>query len=188
MTTRMIVAALLLAAAPLFAAPAQAQSADTICPRATPKVEALNEAAKGGDAAKVAAAARGVADAYLICFNDAKVNTYIEPTANYDETRLAQYLVVVGRAYAAEGKSAEAAQAFKEAMRYADEVVEWTPASQTVHQSAGLSGNSSARNADRRPSKYRETALDVRAAAKDALAKLSASASPSPAAAPSPKP
>lgn len=197
---RLVLALALITAAPLAGTPAGAQQfADTLCPRATPRVDAFTETAKTNDPAKIAAAAKSVADAYLACWNDAKVRAAIEPIANYDETRMAQFLVVTGRASAAAGKTAEAVQAFKDARTYANDVAEWIPSAQSVHSSSGLGGNSSARNTDRQPSRYREAAVAVRSDAIAELAKLTggtpspgpgaspaAGASPAPVASPKP--
>ena len=175
-------------AVPHAATAADVAPTDMVCPRAVPKIVALNDAATSKDVAKIAAAARGVADAYQVCTSDAQVakGVAVEPTVNYDKTRTAQYLVVVGRALAASGKPAEAVTALKNARHLADEVATWQPESQTWHASQtsggpgaasddpGPSGggNSAARNTDRNGSRYKEAAVQIRAAADGELATL----------------
>ncbi|HEV3088201.1 MAG TPA: hypothetical protein VGX96_13345 [Candidatus Elarobacter sp.] len=172
-------------------ATADTPPADTICPRAVPKVVAFNEAATSKDVAKITAAARSAAEAYQLCASDAQVakGVAVEPTVNYDKTRAAQFMVVEGRALAATGNATDAVAVLKNARHLADDVFGWQPESQTWHASstgggpsnsddAGPSsgGNSAARNADRNGSRYREAAKAIRSAADDELAKLGAPA------------
>jgi hypothetical protein len=169
---------------------AETAVADPICPRAVPKLVAFNEAAASKDVAKITAAARSAADAYTLCASEAQVTkgVAVEPTVNYDKTRAAQYLVVLGRALAASGNAAEAGTALKSARTLADDVFGWQPDAQTWHASQtsggvpggkpaddpGLvgGGNSAARNTDRNGSRYKEAARQIRTAADEELAKL----------------
>lgn len=182
------VAALAMALAvliPAFPARAADVPKDALCPRAVPKVSAFNDAAAGGDGAKIAAAAQAAADAYALCAVDAQVATSIEPAVNYDKTRRAQFLVVVGRADAAVGKPAEALAALRTARAVADEVYTWLPSSTSYTTSNRTSGTSSDRNGDRVGSRYRDSAHQIQAAADAELAKLEpAGAAPAPSASP----
>ena len=180
--------------------PAAADTAptDQICPRAVPKIVGFNDAAASKDTAKIAAAARGAADAYAVCASEAQVakGVAVEPSVNYDKTRAAQYLVVAGRALAAGGNATEAGAVLKTARHYADDVVSWQPDAQTWHASqttggaaGGMSageadpgpgssgGNSAGRNTDRNGSRYKEAARQIRTAADEELAKLAPSSS-----------
>ncbi len=180
------VAALVLAVL-CSAPPARAADAlkDALCPRAVPKLSAFNDAAAAGDGAKIAAAAQAAADAYQLCAVDAQVATSIEPTVNYDKTRRAQFLVVVGRADAATGKPAEAVAALRTARTVADEVYTWLPSSTSYTTSNRTTGTSSDRNGDRVGSRYRDSAHQIQAAAEAELAKLEpAGAAPVPSASP----
>ncbi len=171
----------------LCSAPAHAADApkDALCPRAVPKISAFNDAAAAGDGAKIAAAAQAAADAYQLCAVDAQVATSIEPAVNYDKTRRAQFLVVVGRADAAVGKPAEALAALHTARTVADEVYTWLPSSTSYTTSNRTSGTSSDRNGDRVGSRYRDSAHQIQAAADAELAKLEpAGAAPAPSASP----
>jgi hypothetical protein len=181
-------------ASPCAATAADLAPADPICPRAVPKIVTFNDAAASKDVAKIAVAARSIADTYEVCASDAQVakGVAVEPTVNYDKTRAAQYLVVLGRALAATGKTPEAVTAFKTARRYADEVATWQPDAQMWHASATsggagpnpgrgrpddatgpqTGGNTAARNTDRNGSRYREAAVQIRAAADGELATL----------------
>lgn len=197
-----VAASMVAAAAPALAGTA---SADTICPRAVPKLVAFNDAAASKDIAKIAAAARGAADAYSLCASDASVakGVAVEPAVNYDKTRAAQYLVVLGRALAANGNATEATTALKNARQYADEVFGWQPDAQKWHASQttggtghgdlppdAAGGNMAVRNSDRDGSRSKETARQIRAAADEALEALiprRQSTIPSPAPEASPK-
>jgi hypothetical protein len=166
--------------------------ADTVCPRAVPKLVAFNDAAASKDVAKITAAARSAADAYTLCASEAAVakGVAVEPTVNYDKTRAAQYLVVLGRALAASGNATEAGVALKNARQFADDVFGWQPDAQKWHASQttggvghgelppGTGGNSAARNSDRDGSRYKGTARQIRAAADEALEGLGARRQP----------
>lgn len=181
----------LFASPPAFAADAPS---DVACPRAVPKLIAFNEASASSDAAKIAAAARDAADAYRTCASNSSVNVPVEPTVNYDKTRAAQFLVVLGRAQVASGNTVDGAKSLKDARGLASEVAEWVPSAQSYSRT--MAGEtSSARNTDRNPSRYKSTAIEIRDAATQELAKLAAptaGTSPVPAATPaaaaSPKP
>lgn len=176
-----------------FPAAADTTPTDPICPRAVPKLVAFNDAAASKDIAKISAASRAAADAYVLCASEAQVTKGVamEPTVNYDKTRAAQYLVVAGRALAATGNATEAGAVLKTARHYADDVFGWQPDAQTWHASqttggaaAGMSGgsddpsgassggNSAGRNTDRNGSRYKDAARQIRAAADEELAKL----------------
>jgi hypothetical protein len=175
-------------AAPNAAAAADLAPTDAVCPRAVPKIVAFNDAATSKEVAKIAAAARALADAYQLCASDAQVTkgVAVEPTVNYDKTRAAQYLVVEGRALAASGNAVEAATALKSARHFADDVATWQPESQTWHATnigggpgtgpsdgpPSSGGNSAARNTDRNGSRYKDAATQIRTAADEELAKL----------------
>jgi hypothetical protein len=178
-----IAASAIAAAHPAAAAPLPT---DQMCPRAVPKIVALNDAAASLDKGKIATAARGAADAYSVCASEAQVakGVAIEPTVNYDKTRAAQYFVVVGRALAASGNTAEAGAALKTARQYADDVIGWQPESISWHASqtsggpvagegmAPTGGNTAARNPDRDGSRYKDVARQILSAADQELAKL----------------
>jgi hypothetical protein len=166
------------------AAAADVALSDPLCPRAVPQIAAFNEAASSKDVVKITSAVRGVADAYVVCVSEAQVKkgVAVEPTVNYDKTRAAQYLVVLGRALAASGNTADAVTALKNARQFADDVVGWQPASQTWHAS-NVAGNSASRNVDANGSRYKDAAKEIRTAADDELAKLGA---PAPSAPPKP--
>lgn len=184
---------MLVAVAAARPAAAGTAPADTLCPRAVPKIAAFNEAAASKDIAKITAAARAAAEAYELCASDAQVakGVAVEPSVNYDKTRAAQYLVVEGRALAAGGNTADAIVALKAARRFADDVFTWQPESQAWHASATTGGgsaeagstasmtssaagggNEAHRNTDRGGSRYKESAGEIRDAADAELKKL----------------
>ena len=160
--------------------------ADTICPRVVPKMIALNDAGLTNDATKVLPAVQAVVTAYKECQADHLANKPIEPSVNYDRTRQAQFLIVVGRTYNALGQTDDAIRAYRESRATADDVANWTPSAGQYSRS--VAGATSAnRNTDRQPSRYRDTAIEIRKAAEDALAALhAANVAPSPAASPAP--
>jgi hypothetical protein len=149
---------------------------DNLCSQAIPHLVDFQQASAGKDLAKIAAAARGAADAYQLCLSEAKTRTTEEPRWNYDRTRAAQFLVVEGRALAAIGDTKGAIQALQDARSLADDVVQWDGSGQTFSQSNNGSGYSTDRNTDRRGSQYKDAAKQVEAAALDELAKLNAPA------------
>ena len=175
-------------------AAAQGSPADALCPRAVPKLAAFNDAKASNDMAKIAVAVRAIADAYELCASEAQVTkgVAVEPTVNYDKTRAAQYLVVEGRALAAGGNTADAIAALKKARHLADDVAIWQPESQAWHASATTGGpgpdsgaaapgappasagggNEAHRNTDRGGSRYKDAAVEIRAAADMELKKL----------------
>jgi hypothetical protein len=178
-----LAAAFAASVAPPFALAADAPK-DALCPRAVPKLVAFTDAGASNDVAKIAAAAQAAADAYQACATDSSVSAPIEPAVNYDKVRRAQFLVVVGRADAAAGKTAEAMAALRDARSTADDVAQWQPSSMSYSTSNRTSGTSSDRNGDRNGSRYRESAVQIRAAADQALESLKAGppagSSPSP--------
>lgn len=170
---------------PAFGAPAYS---DIICPRAVPEVVDFMAAGATKDPAKIASASRAAAEAYQLCASNAQtaIGVAVEPTVNYDKARAAQFLVVEGRALAAAGKTADAVAALTTARRLADDVATWQPESQTWHASSstggpgGVSddpgpqtgGNTAAHSTDHVGSRYKTEAVEIRAAADDALARL----------------
>jgi hypothetical protein len=159
---------------------------DINCPGAVPKIMSFNEAAGTNDPVKIGEAAHQAAEAYRRCMVDAATGAQ-EPRYNYDRTRLASFLVVYGRALAAQQKIAEATAAFKEARSEANDVVEWTPSSQVFSTSNKPTGMSADRNSDQRGSRYKPAAVEIRDSALAELAKLAPS-SGAPAAAPAATP
>lgn len=175
---------------------APAPPADTICPRAVPKIVAFTDAVATNDAMKIAAAARSAADTYQLCAADAQssINVAIEPTVNYDKTREAQYLVVAGKALLAAGNEPDGVSTLKNARKLADDVAGWQPSSiafnSTNHaghatgDSAGpADASTTQRNADRNGSRYKAAAIEIRDAADAALVRPQAA---QPAASPKP--
>lgn len=156
------------------AAPARADTySDILCPRAVPKVIDFKAASTSNSVRKILDASTAAAEAYKTCEAEAVVRTWEEPYVNYDRTRAAEFLVVEGRALAALGEREHALQVLRDAGALASKVIEWQPLSQVYSQSSKVSvGNAAARNTDRKPSRYRDAALEVRAAAEQALVAL----------------
>jgi hypothetical protein len=165
---------------------------DKVCPRAVPKVLAFNDAATSKDLRRISNAARAAADAYKVCEFEAVVRTWEEPYVNYDRTRAAQFMVVEGRSQAALGETDAAIATLRDARALAEQVVAWLPLSQVYTQSSRAAvGNAADRNTDRKPSRYHDAALEIRAAADDALEVLATRRQqtiPTPAPQSSPKP
>jgi len=177
------------AAGTLPARAADPTFSDTLCPRAVPKVTTLNsDVVAKSDYTKLVDDARAVSDAYLNCTTDARSTFGIayEPVINYDQTRTAQYLVVLGRLQAATGNVADAIASFKSAHTLAINVADWIPDAEVGSASNGLAGNSAGRNKDRQPSRYKDAAVQIKASAEEELAKLGAGPAPAPSSQPSP--
>jgi hypothetical protein len=178
-----VVAVVLCALAGSAAGAAPAPPGDAICPRAVPKIAAFAEAVATNDTAKIVVAARAAADAYQLCAADAQStsNVAIEPTVNYDKTREAQYLVLVGRSLLASGNP-DGITALKTARKLADDVADWQPSSiafnetnHATHQMGAVAdGSTTQRNSDRNGSRYRSVAVEIRNAADEALARTQA--------------
>jgi hypothetical protein len=171
-----------LAVVPSIASAATPAYTDALCPGAVPDVTAFNNDALAKDYAKLVTDAQATANAYHICTVDARASTGlpVEPTVNYDQTREAQFLVVLGKLQVATGKSADAVASFKTALALATDVAQWMPDAESWTASNGLGGNSSSRNTDRQPSQYKEAAVAIQAAANAELAKLGLGPSPAP--------
>jgi hypothetical protein len=166
----------------LGGAPARAAEAiaDPICPSAVPRLVALEDAGRSSDAKNMEKAAHAVVDAYTACYNNQKFNGRANPALqqewmNYDQTRIGQYLVIVGRTQAAQGKTAEAAASYKDAQSHVLDVIGWAPMAQTIHGSSSGSANSE-RTSDKNHSRWYETAVAVRDAASEELAKVAPAA------------
>lgn len=197
LVSRLLVAALAATSVvALTPATAAAAFSDGLCPRAVPKVVALDDAAPTSDFTKISAAARDAAVAYQICTSEAQTTkgTAVEPTVNYDKTREAQFLVVEARALVAAGNPADALAPLKEARRLADDVATWQPGAQTwrASQNTGAPGGNNADNtglrggntayhsSDRDGSRYKEAATEIRSSADELLTRVQARAPASP--------
>jgi hypothetical protein len=157
----------------LVAAPglAKADTGDGLCPQALPKVDGFTTAGRSNDPGKIAEAAKAAADAFRLCMSDARITGPIEPRYNYDELRAAYFTVVEGRALEVLGKPAEAIVAFKDARSLANELAAWEPDS-NLWSGNNITGTASSRNSDRRPSQYKDAAVQIRTVAESELAKL----------------
>jgi hypothetical protein len=157
----------------VFAAPASAapKGADLLCPGATPTLIALSELPDINDYAKFAQATQKVVDAYKYCITVASGDGAIEPTVHYDETRAAQFEVLLGRTLANLGKFEEAHAAFAEARRLAKIVSDWTSPSMG-YATDNKNGTTPIQNTQRSYSQFRESATAITKAADDELAKL----------------
>jgi hypothetical protein len=168
---------------------------DPMCPRAVPRIAAFNEAAKSDDVGRIALAARATADIYAQCAADAQSQTgkflSVEPYANYETTREAQFRVVEARALIASGDLAGGVRAMREALRLADYVANWQPESiswtETNHsfiqnnedqggKGAPIQGSGDIvkHSADRNGSRYQTAAIQIRSAANDLLGRIQA--------------
>jgi hypothetical protein len=190
---------------PLLGAAAEPAYTDTLCPRAVPKVTTFNNDAMAKSYAKLVDDAQAVVNAYHNCMTDARATTglSLEPMVNYNQTRTAQYMIVLGRLQAATGDLAAAIDSLKRARALATDVAEWLPSvgeagsapnpppSGAGRMGMGMGSMGSMPNTpvdtsaahgtgSHQPSRYRDAALQIQAAADGALAKLGAVASPTP--------
>jgi hypothetical protein len=148
---------------------------DALCSRAIPNVTTFNDDAIAKRYAHILDDAQAVVNAYRDCTTDAQETTSlaVEPTVNYDKTRTAEFLVVLGRLQVANGMPAEAIESFKGARALAVDVAQWIPdAEKWSRSNSRRTGNSSTRNADRQPSRYKDAAVQIQASADGELAKL----------------
>jgi hypothetical protein len=157
-------------------APGADTPADGICPSATSRLGALEDADRTHQPKEIEKAARAVVDAYFACYNGQKFNGRLNPSLqqewmNYDETRMAQYLVLVGRAQLLQGKTSECGVTWHEARNHALDVIEWIPFGQTIRGPVRGPG-SAERTTDRRRSRWYDIALAARDAADDELGRL----------------
>jgi hypothetical protein len=149
---------------------------DAICPSAVPKVAAFGSLPPSSEPKQIETVARAAFETYLACYNRQKFAGLSNPSLqrewmNYDQTKAAQFLVIVGRCQAAQGKPVDAAVSLKQARAYTLEVIEWVPPAQTIHGSS-TGAATSERNNDHSRSRWYDTAVAVRDAADAELAKL----------------
>lgn len=159
--------------------PAAAANGDDLCPRALPKIDEFTAAAKASDVAKISDSAAAAAEAFRLCMVDARISGPIEPRYNFDEMRAAYFVTVHGRALLAQGKRDDAIAAFKDARSLANEVAVWQPDS-NAWSGNNITGTSSGRNSDLRPSQYKDAAIQIRTADEAALGTLGVSTTGAP--------
>jgi hypothetical protein len=192
-----------LAVIPIHARAADPTYTDTVCPRAVPKVTTFNGDAIAKNYAKLVDDAQAVVSAYRDCTTDARATAGLafEPTVNYDQTRTAQYLVVLGRLQAAAGNPVAAVTSLKSARALAGAVADWIPSAAAGsaptapptnigHMGMGMGSmapstvsvdTSAGHNSDRQPSRYKDAAVQIQVAADAELAKLGAAPTSAPA-------
>lgn len=158
----------------LPAAGAAERYSDAICPQATAKVVEFIEM---GQQAKInlvelATLTHGVIDRYDDCAKQKLADGYIEPKMHYAQTRSASFLVVAARLEAKIQDYGNAQSDLERAKALAQEVFDWTPASQVYSQSNKQSGNDSGRNSSTRPSFYHDAAKEILDALPDVQASI----------------
>jgi hypothetical protein len=120
--------AAILSLACFIASPARAakqQMSDSLCPGAISAVHGVASVPQPYDPVRAAYATESAVEAFRICYYRAVEDGNTEPLGHYAQTRIAQFEVLLGRAYMAQQRWDDAHAAFAEASRISESVAVW---------------------------------------------------------------